>query len=378
MEMPPGSETDEPWRRHPPFLARAPESRGILYAAVDDADYGNLVWITRDDAVPPAVIAALEPWRAVLSNRAEFLRNSKRRWFETAWPRDRGQMCAPKVFALYRTDRGRFALDEDGRYQPSIKATLVVLRDAGERSHAPVAYLCGLLNSELLDLWYAVRGKTPWHVRRNYEPKRMNEIPYRRPEGDPRAEAITERVRQIAANRRALLPYRAHVKDLGRIVKDPWRAGPVDVLQAAIIGRLPRSATVSVRLDAALSIEGDQGATGRLRRLAPDRLTVSRGRAVLATVMGTSARLDVLELAAKPDVAIGATLLPTDIAAFELQCSQAAEEVRELLTEGRRLVEEVERLVCGLYGLSAELTERVVEHAIRRAGNALTAADEEG
>jgi hypothetical protein len=82
-------------------------------------------------------------------------------------------MRSPKVIALYRTDRGRFALDETGDWQPSIKATIVVGREEG----APVAFLCGLLNSELLDLWYAVRGKTPWHVRRNYEPLRMNEMP---------------------------------------------------------------------------------------------------------------------------------------------------------------------------------------------------------
>ncbi len=73
-------------------------------------------------------------------------------------------MAAPKVVALYRTDRGRFALDEDGTWQPSIKTTLAV----GRKPDAPVAYLCGLLNSELLlDMWYAVRSRTPWHVRRN-------------------------------------------------------------------------------------------------------------------------------------------------------------------------------------------------------------------
>ena len=83
-------------------------------------------------------------------------------------------MGAPKVIALCRTKRGRFAPDEDGRWRPSIKSTLVV----GCRPAAPVAYLGGLLNSELLDVWYAVRGKTPRDVWRNYEPKRMKQIPY--------------------------------------------------------------------------------------------------------------------------------------------------------------------------------------------------------
>ena len=46
---------------------------------------------------------------------------------------------------------------ERGEWQPSNKTTIVTPKDDG----LSVAYLCGLLNSELLDLWYAVRGKTP-------------------------------------------------------------------------------------------------------------------------------------------------------------------------------------------------------------------------
>src|SRR5437899_3017347 len=82
------------------------------------------------------------------------------------------------------------------------------LSSGATETSAPVAYLCGLLNSELLDLWYAVRGKTPWHVRRNYEPKRMNEIPYRPPNGDQRSDELVDLVRKIASNRQALLGFR--------------------------------------------------------------------------------------------------------------------------------------------------------------------------
>jgi len=44
-----------------------------------------------------------------------------------------------------------------------------------------------------------------------------------------------------------------------------------------------------------------------------------------------------------------------------------AAEVSALLADGRRLVEQVERLVCGLYDLPAELTDAVIEHAVKRA-----------
>ena len=121
------------------------------------------------------MIEALEPWREVLRTRAEFARNARRTWWETAWPRDRESLSGPKVIALYRTDRGRFALDESGDWKPSNKTTIATPREDG----LSVAYLCGVLNSELLDLWYAVRGKTPRDIWRNYEPKPMNEMPYR-------------------------------------------------------------------------------------------------------------------------------------------------------------------------------------------------------
>ena len=190
LELPREAADAEPWASHPEVLVRSPESRGLLYGAIDD-DYTFLV-VVRPPAEPPRpVLDRLERFRPLLATRAEIARNPRRRWWEAAWPRSAADMAAPKVIALYRTDRGRFALDEAGEWQPSNKSTIVV----GRGADAPVAYLCGLLNSELLDLWYAVRGKTPWHVRRNYEPKRMNELPYRRPDGDPRAGEVAERVR---------------------------------------------------------------------------------------------------------------------------------------------------------------------------------------
>ena len=42
-------------------------------------------------------------------------------------------------------------------------------------------------------------------------------------------------------------------------------------------------------------------------------------------------------------------------------------EVSKPLAEARVQVEQVERLVCALHGVPDELTEAVVEHAVRRA-----------
>jgi len=106
LELPPGREAGVPWRDVPHLLARSVEPRAILYGALDEAASTHLVWIGRDEEVPPAVQDALEPWRRVLATRADFVANPQRRWFETHRTRDKAELRAPKVIALHRTDRG--------------------------------------------------------------------------------------------------------------------------------------------------------------------------------------------------------------------------------------------------------------------------------
>ena len=411
----PGASIQLPWRDHRHLLARTPEPRALLYGAIDEADHSHLVWIGRQDEVPPAVVEALEPWREVLRTRAEFMRNAKRRWFETAWPRDREQMLAPKVIALHRTDRGRFALDEAGDWQPSIKTTILTAQDDG----LSVAYLCGLLNSELLDLWFAVRGKTSRDVWRDYEPKPMNAMPYRHvpvaadwspsarataletalegaedrllpvvrelingignADGDAAAfRAVEVLVRAVAANRRALLPLRAVAPELARVVKSPWRTHGVEVNRAAVAAGLPAVETASVRLDPALTLEvTSDGALGR-PAIDGERLTFRHARKVTATVDGPVARLEVVAQALTPTAAAAglvSVLVPKDVSVLDVACADAQQAIDDGLARGRLLVEAVERLVCALYGLDPKLTELVIASAVSRAGTIAVADD---
>jgi len=273
-------------------------------------------------------------------------------------------MSSPKVIALYRTDRGRFALDELGEWQPSIKSTLVV----GRGRNAPVAYLCGVLNSELLDLWYAVRGKTPWHVRRNYEPLRMNEMPYRPAVSDPRADEVAQLVRNLAANRRALLAHREAVPRLVATVKNPWSTGPVEVDERALLGELQAADTVSLRLDSDLELDLVEPTPAKVARVDTRTLELRRGRRAIGRIVGDRARLDLLEriLDGKADELVADTRLPKDAAAFAEQIEERRKVVQRLLEEGRELVERVERLVCAIYDVPDDLTEQVVSHAIGR------------
>jgi hypothetical protein len=410
LELPPGTELEKPWRDYPQFLAHSPESRALLYGAVDEADYANVVWLRREDNPPAEIIEALEPWREVLRTRAEFARNARRKWWETAWPRDREALTGPKVIALYRTDRGRFALDERGEWQPSNKTTIATPKEDG----LSVAYLCGLLNSELLDLWYAVRGKTPRDVWRNYEPKPMNEIPYRHvstPDGwvpsddvstlaqaavaadfqtvsaearallsavgsqagdADAAAAIEHLVRAIAANRRALLPLRSVASELRRAVKNPWRTHGVEVDRAAVLAELPATAVRSVRLDPELAVSiTTDGVLGHAQ-LEDGALVFTHSRRVTARVEGPRDRLALLQdlLAAgrlMPEDLFAARM-PANLAAFSDEVAARQAEIDNLLAVGRELVEVVERLVCALYGVPDALTDLVVESAVTRAG----------
>jgi hypothetical protein len=310
------------------------------------------------------------------------VRNSRRRWFETAWPRDKKALRTPKVIALYRTDRGRFALDESGEWQPSIKTTVCTAREQG----LSVAYLCGLLNSELLDLWYAVRGKSPRDVWRNYEPKPMSRIPYRHVErlaspadaarlqdleqalagGDAAlaralAEAIAGElttdetaaaeaagaieilVRAVAANRRALLHFRPLFPDLGRIVKDPWLTGLPPIDPGAAVDALSLDQTVSVRLDP--DFRSPSIRTGRSERATLTALSCGSHVAVLELAW-CAARTNALSSSRSwsrggpPHAGRARCDGPLrDLPNFAERLEAKRTEVKELLDEGRTLVE---------------------------------------
>jgi hypothetical protein len=391
LELPPERAQEPPWDSVPDLLAHGIEPRGILYGAVDEEDDVYLVWIGRGDEVPRAVQDALEPWRHVLATRAEFVRNSRRRWYETAWERDKAKLRSPKVISLHRTNRGRFAVDERGEWQPSVKATVCTSKH-GDQS---VVYLCGLLNSELLDLWYGVRGRNPRDVWRDYEPTPMRRIPYahidlaagslhelsgsallavcdellERPAPLPDYGRMLEVVvRALADNRRALLPHRAAAPALATTIKDPWRTVPPELNAAAALAGLAPDDGLSVRLHPELELDvRHEGPLGR-PALEADALRFKRARRLTAEVRGPGRLLELIGGAPLRETEeLRRLILPKDVEAFDLQLDSEARGIDALVSEGRELVERAERLVCRLYGVESELEDEVVAHAQDRA-----------
>jgi hypothetical protein len=414
MELPAGREREPPWKDHAEVLARSVEPHAILYGALDEDNYTHLVWLGREDAEIPAVTRALDKYRPLLATRADFVANPQRRWWETHRTRNKAELRKAKVIALHRTDRGRFALDEKGKWQPSIKTTIATAREQG----LSVAYLCGVLNSELLDLWYALRGRTPWHVRRDYEPKPMSEMPYRHvprptawtpsadvdaiveelaagyvdsalqaaalvrtavgcPAGDADAVAAIEHlVRAIGANRRALLLLRSIAPELRRAVKNPWRTHGVRVDRAAVLAEMPPAAARSVRLDPELTLRVmTDGVLGR-SHIQDGALVFTHARKLTARIEGPHDRLILLtELVGSARLMpenLRTCRMPVSLDAFAAEAARRQDEIDDLLDVGLGLVEAVERLVCELYGVPDALTDLVVESAIARAGTVAT------
>ncbi len=420
MELPPGAEHKAPWSDDPDLLARGIEPEGILFGALDADNYRNLVWLGREDQPSKGILRELERWRPLLESRAEFLRNDRRRWWETAWARDKDRLRLPKVIGVHRTNRGRFAADLKGGWQSGKGGVIVTAKSLD--SVQPIGLLAGYLNSELLDLWYGVRGRTARDIWRDYEPKPMSAIPYRHvevadvtstkkvsslkkalagrdlanalaaveamgkqlreagdaalaadaPEAVEAGQALEALVEAIADNRRALLPFRDRFPALGRVVKDPWSTEIVDPLAEAFVAALPKGQRASVRVDPELDVEIEtDGALGR-SAMEEGALVFRYRRQQVARITGPAMKLILLaELCQGLNRPMPADLLkvelPRDVDLYKEEVASASTEVRLLLEEGRRLVEAAERLVCALYAIPEDLEDEVVAHAVARA-----------
>ena len=184
--------------------------------------------------------------------------------------------------------------------------------------------------------------------------------------------AVEHLVRAVAANRTALLALRPVAPELRRAVKNPWRTHGVEVDPAAVLSAMPAVAVRSVRLDPELTLTlTTDGVLGR-GRLDADVLVFTHARKTTARVEGPQQRVALLsELLGSRRLMpadLSAARVPVDLDAFTAEVARRQEEVDDLLDAGRRLVEAVERLVCGLYGLPDPLMELVVASAVARSG----------
>ena len=157
----------------------------------------------------------------------------------------------------------------------------------------------------------------------------MNEMPYRRPEGDPRAdESPSSSDESPRIGGRSCLIARCSTT-WGGSSRIPGSPVPLEIDRAALVSALPAAETGVGRLDAELEATVT-GKLGKPTREGPTALVFRNGR-----VEGAAERIDLLEAilgGRAPDDFDG--ILPKDIDAFGALCEARAEAVAELLGEG--------------------------------------------
>lgn len=120
----------------------------------------------------PHIAAHVQCFHPVLENRAEFVRNPHRPWFALAWPRNAAMLQAPKLIVSYREKRNNVVYDETGLFGLS-GMYFIALKPGVSLS---LKYIAALLNSKLLDFWYAHKGKRKG-TQREYVERPLHEIP---------------------------------------------------------------------------------------------------------------------------------------------------------------------------------------------------------
>ncbi|MCK4451081.1 MAG: hypothetical protein KAX26_10860, partial [Anaerolineae bacterium] len=159
------------------------------YSVVDKADELHLLYI--DDSVDlrkyPKIAAHLRRFRPILENRAELVRNPDRKWYVLAWSRDEALLQGPKIVVSYRGSRNNFVYDESGLFGLSGMYFIATKVEAA----ISLKYISTLLNSKLLDLWYAHKGKGKGK-QREYVERPINDVPIRGIRFDPSTDETTK------------------------------------------------------------------------------------------------------------------------------------------------------------------------------------------
>jgi len=145
---------------------------------VQSIDEGTrLIYLRGDTDIDqyPMIRAHLSRFRAILSNRAEVLRNSRREWWHLLWPRDQERLESPvKLVIANATAHNAFFLDESATYY-NIGCTLLSPNEGVSRQYC--FFALALLNSKTYDYYYGLKGQQQGENQRKYFPDRVRSIP---------------------------------------------------------------------------------------------------------------------------------------------------------------------------------------------------------
>ncbi len=114
------------------------------------------------EACPPQVVQHLTRYRSLLEERRE-VREGTIPWWRLHWPRSESLFTGPKLLCPHRAARNTFAYSETPAF-----ASADVYFVTGLPDPRHFAWLAGMLNSRILDFWFAHRGKRKGGLREYY------------------------------------------------------------------------------------------------------------------------------------------------------------------------------------------------------------------
>jgi hypothetical protein len=115
----------------------------------------EILWLGRGGPKPNRVeMDYLRQFLPILSSRREFLLE-KRPWYELHWPREESLFTAPKLVNSYRTYDNAFAYSD----KPFFGGADLTYITNFEEEKLDLFFLLGLLNSDLIYVWFYFRGK---------------------------------------------------------------------------------------------------------------------------------------------------------------------------------------------------------------------------
>jgi hypothetical protein len=143
----------------------------------------------------PGLWGHLQKFKGALERKRECQRFDRdgiprRHWYELHWPRDERLFAAEKLVTPRRSPRNRFAYGLSGWYENSDLTVLTKKEGVPEG----MKYLLGLLNSAVLEYWFAHRGKRKGQQREYYSTP-LQQVPIRRIRFSPvTSRAVRERI----------------------------------------------------------------------------------------------------------------------------------------------------------------------------------------
>jgi hypothetical protein len=115
----------------------------------------EILWLGRGYPKPNKVeMDYLRQFLPILTSRREFLLK-KRPWYELHWPREESLFTSPKLVNSYRTYDNAFAYSDQAFFGG---ADLTYITNFDEEK-LDLFFLLGLLNSDLIYVWFYFRGK---------------------------------------------------------------------------------------------------------------------------------------------------------------------------------------------------------------------------